>query len=118
MLKEPLDISEWLEGAVVRLVEAIEPERVVLFGSFARGTASRQSDIDLFVVWDTALGPLDRMGRVMTLLGDAPRPVEAVVYTPGELERNRPIPFIRRILQEGKTLYDRQAARPEKIRMA
>lgn len=91
-----------------RLAEKLDPECVMLFGSFARGTETRTSDLDLFVVWDTPLGPLQRIGRVMDLLSDAPRPVEAVVYTPGELERNRTNPFIRRILSEGRVLYRRE----------
>lgn len=105
-----MDISGWLDTAVSRLVDTLDPERVMLFGSFGRGTQSKRSDIDLFVVWETSLRPLDRIGRVLELLDDAPRAVEAVVYTPGELERNRSIPFIRRVLSEGRTLYDRNRA--------
>ena len=40
----------WLNVAVLRLQDALQPEQIVLFGSWARGTASRRSDIDLFIV--------------------------------------------------------------------
>ena len=50
------------------------------------------------------------MGRVLELLKDAPRPVEPIAYTPEELDRNRTIPFLRRILREGRVLYDRNTS--------
>lgn len=103
----PTRTDAWLALAAERLVQELDPECVMLFGSYARGTQSRTSDIDVFVVWDTPLGPLERIGRVMDVLSGSPRPVEAVVYTPAELERNRSIPFIRRILSEGRVLYQR-----------
>ena len=75
--------------------------------SSARGTASRRSDIDLFVVWDTPLPPLERIGRILSELRDAPRAVEAIVYTPRELKERGDSRFIRRILAEGKVLHER-----------
>ena len=101
--------ERWIDEAVRRIVLAIRPEKVILFGSYGRGTQTRKSDIDLFVIWETDLGPLDRMGCVLELLRDSPRPVEPVVYTPAETERNRSAPFVRRILSEGRVLYDRAA---------
>ncbi|PSB13041.1 nucleotidyltransferase domain-containing protein [filamentous cyanobacterium CCP2] len=99
--------DQWLVLAVDRLEEAISPERIVLFGSWARGTASRRSDIDLFIVWNTDQPPLARMGQILSLLQDAPLPVEVIVYTLDELEQRCYSPFIRRVLTEGKVLYER-----------
>ena len=104
------DVAAWLEEAVPRLVRELAPERILLFGSWARRTATRRSDIDVCVIWDTDRSPLDRIGRVLELLSDAPRPVEPVVYTPEEWERMREhVPFVRRIDKEGKVLYERRA---------
>lgn len=86
----PSDVNAWPATAAARLADELDPECVVLFGCYARGTQSRTSDLDIFVVWETSLGPLDRIGRVMDMLYDSPRPVEAVVYTPEELERTDP----------------------------
>ncbi len=99
-------LREWLETAVSRLQAAINPKQVILFGSWARGTATRHSDIDLFVVWDCDLPHLERIGRVLALLADAPYPVEAIVYTPNELEQCQDRPFIRQLLAEGTLLYE------------
>ncbi len=107
---EHRSVQHWLETAVARLVRELEPEQILLFGSFARGTATRRSDIDLCLVWDTKLPPLERIGKVLTLLKDAPRPVEAVAYTPDDLTRMSTSPFVRRIQEEGKVLYERREA--------
>jgi predicted nucleotidyltransferase len=100
-------VMRWLEEAARRLARELRPERVILFGSLARGTGTRRSDIDLCLVWQTDLPPLERIGRVLSLLRDAPRPVEAVVYTPSELVRMERSAFVRRILREGQVLYER-----------
>jgi len=99
--------AQWLDTAVVRLRSAFDPSLVLLFGSRARGTATRRSDLDLLLVCETRDGPLERIGRVLRLLQDSPWPVEPVVLTPGELEAMSHRPFIRRILAEGLVLYER-----------
>jgi predicted nucleotidyltransferase len=99
--------AEWSELAVQRLCEALDPEQVIRFGSWARGTATRRSDIDLFILLETDQPLLKRIGQVLKLLWDAPCAVEAIVYTPAELARRCDLPFMRQILQEGKVLYER-----------
>jgi len=49
----------WLAEAVRRLAAVPGVERVYLFGSFARGKATRRSDLDLLVLWDTDLPPFE-----------------------------------------------------------
>jgi len=106
--QEQEEVEAWLEEAVDRLVRQLGPECILLFGSWARETATRRSDIDLCVILETESAPLERIGRVMELLTDAPRPVEPVVYTPDEWERVRDsVPFARRIATEGTVLYER-----------
>jgi predicted nucleotidyltransferase len=102
-------LTDWLTIAVARICQHIAPEHIILFGSWARGSATRRSDIDLFVVWDCALSPLDCMGQVLALLVDAPAPVEVIVYTPAELAQRSDRPFIRQLLAEGKTLYSQDS---------
>ncbi|NEP20039.1 MAG: nucleotidyltransferase domain-containing protein [Leptolyngbya sp. SIO4C1] len=101
-------LTPWFTTAVQRLRERLDPEQIILFGSWARGTATRRSDIDLFILCETDQPPLARIGQVLALLKDSPYPVEAIVYTAEELEQRRNLPFMRRILQEGKILYERR----------
>ncbi len=103
-------VQAWLATAVERLVRELDPERILLFGSHARGTAGRRSDLDLIVVWDTQLQPLERIGRVLALLADAPRPVDVLVYTPAEFAERVDLPFLRGVLREARVLYERGEA--------
>jgi len=105
-----LSLESWLTGAVMQLQEALDPEQVILFGSWARNSGTRHSDVDLFIVWDCALPPLERIGRVLTLLAHAPCPVEVIVYTPEELTKRRDRPFIQQLMAEGRVLYERGKA--------
>jgi predicted nucleotidyltransferase len=102
--------SPWLDASVQRLRDRLDPERILLFGSRARGTETRRSDLDLLLVLRTEAPPLTRIGQVLELLADSPWPVEVIVYTPEELAARADTPFIRRILREGRVLHERRAA--------
>jgi predicted nucleotidyltransferase len=84
---------------------ALGAQRVILFGSLARGDTALTSDLDLLIVWDTPLGYLDRTVDLYRRL--SPRgPVDLLVYTPTEMLDMAERPFVRRILEEGKVLYE------------
>ncbi len=104
------NIQPWLDKATERLRVEFNPEKIILFGSWACGEATRRSDIDLFMLWQCEMRPLDRIGKVLDLLRDSPRSVDAIVYTPAELEYCRERPFIAQLLREGKVLYEREEA--------
>jgi len=62
-------------------VERLEPQAVVLFGSFARGDVHEASDLDLLVVADFPEPFLERIGRLLELASDLELPLEPVGYT-------------------------------------
>jgi predicted nucleotidyltransferase len=97
------DVRELVE----RLVAGLEPEQIVMFGSRARGTPSRRSDLDLFIVQETDSPPLERISRAMHHLPELPYAVDVIVYRPDELARRRESPFLRKLLREGVVLYRR-----------
>ncbi|GAA6756813.1 nucleotidyltransferase domain-containing protein [Thermus thalpophilus] len=105
-----VELRTYLEGAVERLRSAFALEALYLFGSHARGTADARSDLDLLVVAETDLPPLERIGRVLELLKDAPLPVEAIVLTPRELAERKDLPFLAGVLKEAVPLYERGEA--------
>lgn len=101
-----------LDDIIARIVEVADPERIILFGSAARGEVGPHSDMDLLVVKE---GDFHR-GRVieeiyMNLIG-AGQAVDIVIVTPEEVEhyRDNPAVVIAPALQEGRIVYD--AARP------
>ena len=100
-----------LDAVVRRLVEAYEPERIILFGSRARGEASSDADFDLLVVKNTNRRPLDRRIDVERVLADRAIALDLTVYTPEELRglHAQGSPFIADVLATGKVLYMRKA---------
>ncbi len=86
------------------------PEKVILFGTMAKGGVSEWSDIDLVVVEETSLPFFQRLRQVRKLL----RPqvaMDVIVYTPDEFENMRKDrPFIKdEVVDNGKVLYERNA---------
>ncbi len=86
---------------------ASDAERVVLFGSYARGDATEQSDVDLLIIAKNDLPRYKRSRKLYTLLRPHPFSMDIIVYTPQEIEEQKKtkVSFISTILREGKTLY-------------
>jgi predicted nucleotidyltransferase len=95
-----------LERIARDLARGMKAEKVILFGSRARGGSSRRSDLDLFVVQKTERPPLARIGEGLKLLPPLPCDVDLIVYTPDELSARQETPFMRRLLSEGVILFD------------
>lgn len=103
-----LMLREELERWVKLLKKEYDPDKVILFGSFAQNKVRKWSDIDLIIIKNTEKSFLDRLKEVLVLL----RPsvgVDILVYTPEEfkyLSANRSF-FKREINSKGKTIYER-----------
>jgi predicted nucleotidyltransferase len=102
-------LPELLKQTVDTIAEAFQPERIVLFGSHARGDADQESDIDLFVEMETRLSPPERAIAISNLFGLRSWSLDLVVYTPDEVKRLKGIhgTLLSEIEQEGQVLYER-----------
>jgi predicted nucleotidyltransferase len=81
--------------------------KVLLFGSGARDTETRKSDVDLFIVMDTDKRFFDRyddFDEIHDLLRG--RGVDMLIYTESELREIAHRKFIQKVLAEGKTIYE------------
>ncbi len=97
-----------LDAIVGRLVSALEPERVYLFGSRARGDADPDSDFDILVV--VAESPLPGYARdrlALRALRGLSVPVDAIVLTSAEFEKKLGVvcSLPATVDREGKLLY-------------
>lgn len=103
------EIAEILTDIVQRLVESYAPQKVILFGSYARGNVDEGSDIDLLIIKDTEKPPLERWREVKRLLRDRNRRVSVspLVYTSEEIAQRLSMQdfFIQEVLEEGIVLY-------------
>ena len=96
-----------LDNIISRIVEVADPERIILFGSAARGDMNRHSDVDLLIVKE-GVDPLDLMGQIYQNLHGVGAAVDAFVVAPQAVERykNSHALIIKPALQEGKVVYE------------
>ena len=106
-LSEPVSVS--LPAAIRRIIGTLKPERIYLFGSYAHGNPTPDSDVDLLVIMDTDAPNNDRSWEVSRLLLPRSFPVDILVRTPQEMELalKKGDFFIQEILSNGTLLYDR-----------
>ncbi len=104
--------SETLDEIVRHIVRVLDPEKIILFGSYARGDAGPDSDVDLAVIAETEL---PRGKRTLALAGAWPVvgvPVDLLVFTPAEWAEaaslRNTIPG--EAAREGRVLYERSRA--------
>ncbi len=95
--------------AIIEVAKTANATKAILFGSFARGTETRHSDIDIVMIKDTPERFVERPQHILPLLYDKihGRAIDVLIYTPAEFERmsasgNK---FIQRVLREGKVIY-------------
>ncbi len=100
--------EEILNQAKDRLVTRFHPQRIILFGSQARGTADKHSDVDILVVCPIRGRRRDLMVEMDRALRGLPIARDIIVLSPEEFERDRHIPgtVARPACQEGKVLYE------------
>ena len=92
-----------------RIAEQYEPKKIILFGSYAYGEPTQDSDVDLLIIKNTDKQPIDRGIEVKKLLrGVAPYlPVSPLVYTEEEIAERNIIKdfFIEEVFEKEETLY-------------
>ncbi|MCY3869909.1 MAG: nucleotidyltransferase domain-containing protein [Gemmatimonadetes bacterium] len=96
-----------LDNIVRRIVEVADPQRIILFGSAARGDMNRHSDFDLLIVKE-GVDTLDLMRQIRRNLYGVGAAVDAFVVTPQAVERYKDSHalVIKPALREGKVVYE------------
>ena len=103
-------VAKTLPKAVKRLAANLKPDKIILFGSYAYGNPTPDSDVDLLVIMKTRAKEIDRFVAVSNLLYPREFPVDIIVKTPKEIEaelKRRGNFFWREILTKGKVIYER-----------
>lgn len=98
-----------IEDVKNRIVNFIHPEKIILFGSYADGKATEDSDLDLLIVYKTDLPRKERRLPIRKALHDFKFPMDIIVYTPEEIEyyKDSSMAFITQVVEEGKVIYAR-----------
>jgi len=98
-------INEIISGIATRF----NPDKIILFGSYANGTQKEDSDIDLLIIQDSDLPPQKRGFDIrMSLIGSM-IPFDILIYTNSEFENEKEniYSFINSAIKNSKVLYER-----------
>jgi transcriptional regulator with XRE-family HTH domain len=105
--------SKTIEAAIVQMarviVERFDPERIILFGSYARGNAGPDSDVDLLVLMEVQGSKRRMAAEIGAALHGFRLPKDILVTTPSDFEARKDIvgTIERPAAREGKVLYAR-----------
>ena len=109
--------EEVLQEMVHAIVREVDPERIYLFGSHARGEAARHSDVDLLVVEREPFGPqrsrMEETGRVCLSLRGILVPTDVLLFSEDEFAewQDSLNHVVGRCIREGRLLYERPQVR-------
>jgi predicted nucleotidyltransferase len=96
---------------VRRILKVVRPQKIILFGSRARGDSNPHSDYDILVVAPSRLPRWERTPKIYKALAGLGVPKDVVWWTPKEIKEWRSVEshFITTAIQEGKILYEKKS---------
>lgn len=91
-----------------RIAKEFQPEKIILFGSYAYGRPKPESDVDLLVVMDTPLRSRQQRLEISRALSPRPFPLDIIIRTPKQLEDRIAMGdfFLLKVVTRGKVLYE------------
>jgi predicted nucleotidyltransferase len=102
--------NQLIDNISKMIVQKVNPEKIILFGSYANGTFNEDSDLDLIIIKDTNLPKHKRGTEIRKYYFGHATPMDIKVYTPEEyvLEQKNQYSFLSSALKSSKTLYERK----------
>ena len=96
-----------IDQVVKQIVEKFKPQKIILFGSYARSNPRRESDVDMLVVMNTPLKEVQQAIQICQQI-EYCFGLDLIVHTPKHLAERLKMGdwFLRDILKEGKVLYE------------
>ena len=100
--------QEELKKVLFHVIRIAEPIRIILFGSVARGTIHKDSDIDLLIIKEGTYNPLNLSTAIYKDMEDVDVPVDLIFLTPcqWDLEKEKPWSVMYPVSNQGKVVYE------------
>ncbi len=92
-----------------RIAEKFNPDKIILFGSYAYGDPKPWSDVDLLVVMDSSATPNQQRRAISKALAPKTFAIEVLIRSARELQERIPLGdwFLKEIVERGRVLYER-----------
>jgi predicted nucleotidyltransferase len=105
-----MDIESYLKNIVDKIINNFNPDKIILFGSYAYGHPNVDSDVDIMIVMDTDEKPHKRAVSVRKVLKGIGIPKDIIVKTPEEFERFKDIvgTIVYPAAHKGRIIYERR----------
>ena len=102
-----INLKNEIENITAQIIKKYDPEKIILFGSAAKGELHSESDADFLIIKkDTPLYGADRIREISKII-KRDIPVDFFIYRPDEFDKRLSMgdPFLKSIIKEGKVLY-------------
>ena len=101
--------SDVINEVVTRIVSRFNPDKIILFGSYANGTQNADSDLDLLIIQDSEL-PMQKRGfEIRKSLIGTMVPIDLLIYTKSEFDQEKSLAFsfLNSAIKNSIVLYER-----------
>lgn len=100
-----------LDDIIERIVVRFSPDRIILFGSYARGESTADSDFDLLIVMPVEGSRRNKANEIDLALADRTVPIDVIVVTPEQFEQQKNMigTIVLEAVREGRIVYERAA---------
>ncbi len=111
MTAKDSDPMATIEAMVQRIADGFDPEKIIIFGSYARGEIDRDSDLDLLIVMHVEGSLRQKANEIDLMLADRTLPLDLIVVTPEQFARQKDVigTIVREAVKDGKVVYERAA---------
>ena len=100
-------LSNYQKKIILKTISPFDPSMIGIFGSYARGTNTRHSDLDVIFVEDTRKPFLKRLDPYFNPLSKLMKGgVDVLVYTPQEFKKLKDNLFMKRAVKEGVVIFE------------
>lgn len=103
----PQIVREKIKKVSANIAKEFSPQKIILFGSYAWGKPSRDSDVDFLIIKDTN-NSRQLARKIDGSIFPRPFPMDIIVFTPTQLKRQATDFFIQKILTNGQVLYEKE----------